>query len=228
MESSETKKKAINLGKQLVKELGREPDVDMLSRWMAHYIAQQLATAEDTTGADKTAAEERCFRTIATLWEHRAVLPHGRRPFEKFEPILRALAALDPEKRQPYYHQLARPAQQPNGEKSKPIEGLIGFIFATDCAARILIQAALDQIVEKAANKQTLAFLENTMPASRGAGDIEVVNSLIKRSKAIRPEGDEEKAAARLVLKSRVEKLDTFCRLCKQVREIFRRQIKEI
>jgi hypothetical protein len=99
MESSETKIRAIALGKQLVEELRRGPDVDTLSRWMAHYIAQQIATAEIATGNNKAAAEDECVRSILALWEHRAAFPHDRRPFESFEPILRALDGSIPSNR---------------------------------------------------------------------------------------------------------------------------------
>ena len=42
MVASETQQKAIALGELLVAELGRRHQADMLSRWMAHYIAEQL------------------------------------------------------------------------------------------------------------------------------------------------------------------------------------------
>src|SRR3954464_10264175 len=95
----------INLGKQLVQSFASEQhgDVDLLSRWMAHYIEQQMMAVENATGAEKVAAEERCFRTIVSLWEHRSTLPNGRRPFESFEPIFEALARLHPDQERPYY-----------------------------------------------------------------------------------------------------------------------------
>ena len=85
--------KVINLGKQLVESLATERggDVDMLSRWMSHYVAEQIVAAENATDATKAEAEERCFRTILSLWEHRSTLPNGRRPFESFEPIFESL-----------------------------------------------------------------------------------------------------------------------------------------
>src|SRR5258708_5779936 len=91
MDNLEIQRQAITLGNKLVEELGREPNMDTLSRWMAHYVAEQIVIAEKTAGVERASAGERCFRTILALWEHRSSLPPGRRPFESFEPILRAL-----------------------------------------------------------------------------------------------------------------------------------------
>ena len=79
----------IRLGKQLVESLASERggDIDMLSRWMSYYIAEQIVAAENATDTTKADAEERCFRTILSLWEHRSNLPNSRRPFESFEPF---------------------------------------------------------------------------------------------------------------------------------------------
>ena len=61
----------LNLGKLLVGELGLEYSVDTLSRWMAHYIAEQMRIIESTENDDKKLAEEKCFETILKLWKHR-------------------------------------------------------------------------------------------------------------------------------------------------------------
>ena len=47
MENSEIQKRIINLGKALVEEIGLDPGVDTLARWMAHYIAEQMEIAEE-------------------------------------------------------------------------------------------------------------------------------------------------------------------------------------
>lgn len=53
MEDSEIQKRTMNLGKALVKELNLDPGVDTTARWMAHYIAEQIERAENSTGAEK-------------------------------------------------------------------------------------------------------------------------------------------------------------------------------
>lgn len=82
MDSSATRTKAINLGNELVNALDLEPGGNTLTRWMAHYLAEQITLVETTSGALKTAAEDRCFKTVLALWQQRSSLPSGRRPLE--------------------------------------------------------------------------------------------------------------------------------------------------
>ena len=50
------------------RELGLDPGVDTLARWIAHYIAEQMEVAGNATGEDKLTAERRCFDAILKLW----------------------------------------------------------------------------------------------------------------------------------------------------------------
>ena len=225
MESSETRTKVIDLGKALVQELRREPDVDTLSRWMAHYVAKQIVAAENAIGADKAAAEERCFRTILSLWEHRAMLPRGHRPFEAFDPILRALAALDPEERRPYYHRMAPTDQQQDKNEPDSVQVLIDFILGIDFAARFLIQTALNEATEKATSERTKALLENAIPAST-AGDIVALNTLLERAGKCRHNVEERDEGARRKIQETLDKLDAFRAVCIKCREIFTEKFK--
>src|SRR6266568_861860 len=88
----EIHQRAIRLGKALVHELEPDGSVDTLSRWMAHYIAEQLVILEDSSS--DMGAKQRCFDTILKVWQHRAELPDGCRPFENFEPIFQVLNRL--------------------------------------------------------------------------------------------------------------------------------------
>ena len=56
----------------LVDELNLEPSVDTPGRWMAHYVAEVIARAQVSEGAEKAAAERECFEVILQLWKHRA------------------------------------------------------------------------------------------------------------------------------------------------------------
>ena len=93
------------LGKKLVDELGLDQSVDTLGRWMAHYIAQLIDESESAATEDKQEKLEKCVTAIISLWEHRSVMPSGKRPFEDAEPILRTLASLDPSDDTPRYFQ---------------------------------------------------------------------------------------------------------------------------
>ena len=99
MEPSKRSEDVIALGKRLVEELGMEPGVDTLGRWMAHYIAELIKLAEGTDNPDERRnARERCCETILRLWEHRSSLPHGARPIGKLENVLSAIESIWGEK----------------------------------------------------------------------------------------------------------------------------------
>jgi hypothetical protein len=99
MEQSKHSESIIALGKRLVKELGMEPGVDTLGRWMAHYIAELIKMSEETEDLDeRSKAQEKCCDTIIKLWEHRSSLIHCARPLANLEGVLKAINNLREEK----------------------------------------------------------------------------------------------------------------------------------
>lgn len=105
MENLKRQKQIINLGKLLVKELGIENSVDTLSRWMAHYVADKIVFIENLTdGKEKDNAQKECFEIILRLWKNRWELPAGKRPLEDFEPILKVLEKINPEKEDLFFY----------------------------------------------------------------------------------------------------------------------------
>jgi hypothetical protein len=226
MESLEIQQKAINLGKQLVAELRREPDTDTLCRWMAHYVAEQIVIAENTTGAKKVAAETKCFQTILALWKHRATLPNGHRPFEDFEPIFQALASLDPDKSHSYYHHIVRPAsKQRKTEEPDAIQKLINLIFGIDSAARILIDAAMSEITEASASERTKAILKDAFPDSH-SDDVSAIHILIDQNMRGRPNPDDKQETYRQIIQDRLDKLEAFSATCSTLQGLLRRRLK--
>lgn len=206
MEPSKTKTRAIELGKRLVDELGCDSRRDTLSLWMAHYVAQQMVAAQSARGKAKSAAEKRCFQTILSLWQHRASLPNGHRPFEDFEPILRVLAAIDPMAKHPFYHRLMPTRDAESTIEPGTVEAWVDFIVKIDAAARVLIQTALDEACELADNKRTRAFLRSAIRSSR-RGDLEIVGVMLARSK----ESADPRAE---LIQSRLNQLGAFAKIC--------------
>lgn len=143
MENSKINAKAIRLGNELVKvlELARG---DILARWMAHYIAEQMTLAESALGPEKAVAQSNCFNTILKLWQHRAFLPEGLRPFEKFDVIFRVLERLEPGESGGLYRELweSRVAPEPD-----TVESFASMITSIDEAARLLIEQAVSLAV---------------------------------------------------------------------------------
>lgn len=234
MEHSEIKERVINLGKLLVQELGLEPGVDTLSRWMAHYISEQMAVTENAEEDEKTMAEKECFETILKLWEHRALMPDGHRPFENFEPIFRALNALDPENRYPYFYNQP-PHRSSKQTKSEPNEDTetekwINIAHAFDSAARVLINYALTQAAKNACDEKTTEWLKE----SRGIDD-EGELSLISRMSLIMDNGtvsnedrmDRQKKLRIDNLSSRIQKLESFMKSASLLLADFRGELAE-
>jgi len=227
------KDRVINLGKALVHELGLEPGVDTLSRWMAHYVAEQIAISEFAKGDEKSKAEQRCFETVFKLWERRSLLPDGRRPFENFEPIFRALDSLDPESPRPFYY--AQPPVDSSGTKdaSKSIDDdvqkWIDIALGVDRAARILINFAFKQAAIYAKDKKTKLWIEKAANLKM-SDDISVIIRLISDYEG----GQDEKARERLLedlkndLKSKIEKLDTFSNFSSSLRVVLVNELEKI
>jgi len=159
MESSEIRKRIINLGKVLVEELGLDPRVDTFARWMAHYIAEQMTIAENATGDEKIEAEQHCFEAILKLWQHRSTLPDGRRPFENFEPIFRVLERLDPENKQPYYFN--EPAETSKIEESA--QKWLDVALGIDQVVRIWLDYVFKQAALCATDENTIEWLRNSV-----------------------------------------------------------------
>jgi len=214
MDSSETRQKIINLGRQLVEQLSAHDRADTFSRWVAHYVAEQIHAIEKSSDQEKVAAEKHCFEAILALWSHRNKLPDGLRPLEGFEPIMRALDRLDPEEpRSMYYHFQQHPEM--TGEPSE-VSKLVEFVISLDRIARILIEFALNEATARAMQPETKSLLENAFPSAM-ANDLHSINELVRRLEALEA-GDDPKADTVQRNKERFEELEKFCSLCESVK----------
>ena len=214
MENSEIQKQAINLGKTLVEELGLDPGVDTLARWMAHYISEQIAIAEIATGDAKTEAEQRCFETILKLWQHRSSLPTGHRPFESFEPIFRALERLDPENPKPYFYSYQDSRSSDLDESAENIDEIkkwLDIAKGIDQVARIWLEYVFGQAAMNATDEKTIKWLENAVRLTE-RDDISIIVYLTELGTDKENVGtvEQERRAKEKKLKSRIEMLDAF------------------
>lgn len=225
MASSEMRKRIINLGKALVEELSLDPGVDTLARWMAHYIAEQMEIAKNATGDDKFEAEQRCFETILKLWQHRSSFPNGRRPFESFEPVLRALARLDPENPTPYFYSnpsFRSSEPDDSGEDSDEVQQWLDVARGIDQAARVWLEYVSHQAALNATDEKTITWLENAvgLPAS---DDIPIIVRLIHAESENESEetAERKRQAKQEKLKSRIKQLDAFIDFSQDLRAAF-------
>jgi len=201
----------------LIQELGNESGYDTISRWMAQYIAEQIAVFEFSDGEAKEIAGQRCYETILKLWQQRASLPSGLRPYESFEPIFRALGGLDPEGGNPFY--FPRPNfigdDESTGEaEHDPVQKWVDVALGLDQTARILITFAFKQAAINASDENTKAWINNEVDMQR-ATDRSVVIQFLPHLEEETEEEEIEKARAEQInaLKSRIEKLEMFAEL---------------
>lgn len=187
---------------------------------MAHYITEQIAIAEATTGNEKSEAEQRCFETILKLWERRSSLPNGRYPFKDFESIFTVLNRLDPENTQPYYFDDSRSQttvdkgnEETESERDE-VQTWVNIALGVDRAARVLIDFALRQAACNAVDEETIAWLENATGISDDRNDVSIIIRLIGETQESEPEENGESLEeTRQYLQLRIDKLTAFKRI---------------
>lgn len=232
MENSELQEQIINLGKLFVQELKLDPGGDTFSKWMAHYIAEKMANAEQAlSDENKKEAEKECFETILALWKHRWLLPSRKRPLEEFEPILKTLERLNPEEQEPFfYHSLDHELSKL--EKSNPdlkeITDYTNMALQIDKAARIWIDFVLNQAALKAKNGKTESFLNNSINIHDN-DDATIIRIVLDSDPAIGFEnskgGNVQKKYQTEKLKKRIEELEKFSKLNEFLLEKYKKDL---
>lgn len=215
MENSEQSEKVINLGKMLVKELGLEPGVDTLARWMAHYLAEKIHEVEVLPKGDRrTEMEKECCELILKIWDHRSEMPRGRRPFENFEPILKVLKSIDPDNRDPFLHRMSEyeltqlASSIPNYETIKPF---IESVVEIEKVARVWMESLLNQAALKVTDEKTKAWLEAASLIGL-PDDIHSIRIMYKNFNLL-DDGDNTSSQDKDRLKLRIQQLEKFKKL---------------
>lgn len=214
----------MDLGRALVEELGPDRDVDTLSRWMAHYIAELIEAVESANDEDRPAKLAKCADAILKLWEHRHLLPDGKRPFEDWEPILKTLESLDPADDTPRYFRTPRMAVSKTEETTETRKWL-ELADGLDYSAKILIRYCLTQAAQVAIDRSKEWVALAAGVGLENDGDFSVVRIIINESDLLK--GSEPDDSARKVLEERIEKLDAFMKLADVVGSEMRLQLKK-
>ncbi|MBX7227865.1 MAG: hypothetical protein K1X55_17665 [Chitinophagales bacterium] len=236
MENLELQEQIINLGKLFVKELGLEPGVDTLSRWMAHYIAEKVALIEHLPpGINKEETQKECFETILKLWEHRWSFPTGKRPLEEFEPILKTLMQLSPEKRESFFfrplnHKIYDELMEGDID-FKEITDYINIVQQIDRIAKIWIEFVLKQAALKAKSDKADAFLKNISNLQENA-DVRSIRVLLDLPSLNGLENDNQENAHKKrqidKLKRRIEDLEKFSKLNEYLLGSYKKDLEEL
>lgn len=229
METSEIQKRAIRLGKVLVKQLSLEPSGGVFSRWMAYYIAEQMAIAKKAKGEARVKAEQQCFEAILKLWEHRSHLPTGVRPFENYDPIFRALERLASENERPYFYQNRDTLSKvESDEKLDDVQKWLGIARGIDQAARIWLEYVFHQAALSATDNKTIAWLENAVTGS-SRDDISIIVHLLEEGiEDIEQNSAQEQEAKAKQLEARIKQLDAFSNFSKVLRTVLATELKSL
>lgn len=232
-------KRIMSLGELLVGELGLNQSVDTLTRWMAHYIAEQMEGARNANGDEKGEAEQRCFETILKLWQHRAFLPNGHRPFESYEPIFQLLEKLDPEKERPFYlniiNKRKRKLDNP-GQDSDDVQKWLDIASSIDQTVRIWFNYVFEQAARSATDENTVEWLKNsvglrdnydTLTISRWVND-EVLEDLLDDLLDDDSEINAMLEEKRRELTSRISKLKTFSEFSATLLRLYEAELQEL
>jgi len=171
---------------------------------MINYLAEQIDLAE--SGSKE--ARKSCVEVILKLWERRAILPNGTRPFENFEPIFKALESLSPESRIPrYYHQTDSEKPDELNDSEKWIE----IAKRLDDTARTLITFMFEQAVVNSSSEETKEWIKTL----NGTIDSNEFEFLVKYSAEKEPDEIENRIEN---LTNRINSLEAFESLSKSIR----------
>ena len=125
------------LGHLIIKQFSLEDEnVNLISKWVANYIAQKMKTAEQAVGEEKTEAEEKCFKAILMLWEHREGWGGNGNPYENLQPIINTINRLNPENKDYFYWNNDNEYDAVSSE----VQQILDIIKSIDKAARVCLE----------------------------------------------------------------------------------------
>lgn len=119
---------------------------------MAHYIAELIDDVKKSDDDQRSTKMKACSEAILRLWKYRHELPHGKRPFESLEPILKVLTDLEPENSTPRYFRTTIAAANAEHDKEDETRWL-KFASQIDNSAKTLIGYCLAQAARSARNQ---------------------------------------------------------------------------
>jgi len=200
----------LQLGRKIVDELGLDQSVDTLGRWMAHYIAELIQSAEAAQGDDRSEKLSRCANAILDLWKHRSLLPNGKRPFEDFEPILWALESLDLSDNTPRYFRSVRRVVRKDEERTET-QKWFDLVEGIDDSARMLIRYCLARAAANAIDKsKEWAQLAEALETEEGI-DLRIVRIISEENELLNASALD--ASARTQVEDRIRRLDNFVQM---------------
>ncbi len=208
------------LGHLIIKQLDLEDEnVDLISKWMANYIAQKMKAAESAAGMEKEEAEENCFKAILALWDHREAWQGKGNPYEDLEPIINTINRLNPENRDYFYwnenyeHDVANPE----------VQQVMDIIKSIDKAARVCLEFLFKYALEITVDEEMKEWIKATDKFSdENAADISLLRRLVKKS-----DSDEKVSLKKEKLKKRILILEEFQEKSMELLELYREELNK-
>lgn len=192
---------------------------------MAHYIAELIQDTEKARTEERSEKMRACCDAILNLWKHRQTLPDGRRPFLEMEPVLRAVASLDPESSTPRYFRSVRTAAEDAKETDEAISWL-QLIDNLDYSAKILIRYCLTQAAQSALDKSVQwVGLAEAAGADEGA-EFPLVRIIIQEDSTLKASNPDEEERKRL--ENRINRLQAFAKTAMTVASRLQKQVRPV
>jgi hypothetical protein len=210
MASLDRSRDVIELGKRLVAQLSLSDD--MTAQWMAHFVAERMASVENATSDARASAEEACARAIFDLWNHRDRLPERFRPFSKLVPILETIASLDVHKGPQFRYFPSRLIDEESMGSAQQESTLLRAALDLDYSARVLIQYFLGAAAGEAV-AQAIPWIEAAIKANADVVLEERVVRFVSMSEE--PPNDDE--IAREAILEKAKKMEAFAQLASAV-----------
>ncbi|HTF95301.1 MAG TPA: AVAST type 3 anti-phage protein Avs3b [Cellvibrio sp.] len=198
----------LELGKELVRELGLGQSVDTLGRWMAHHIAELMQDAENSDTDDRSSKMHVCSEAIYALWSHQHELPNGKKPFESLEPIKRALESLDPEDQTPRYFRAARSAYDERQNKNSEATTWLKMADGFDYSAKLLIRYCLAEAAKTAIEKSEKWVVLADKAGAEENIEITIVRTLYDEHMRLEESSPGEENSKKI--QERIQRLDAF------------------
>lgn len=191
---------------------------------MAHYIAELINDVESANDADRPVKFANCADTILKLWENRHLLPDGKRPFEDWEPILKALERLDPDDDTPRYFRTSRMAvseTEENTETKKWLELADGLDYSAKSLIRYCLTRAAQVAIDR--SQKWVALAEGV--GQENDGDFSVVRIIINESNLLKESEPDD--SVRKILEERIGRLEAFSKMADALASDLSRQLNK-
>lgn len=186
---------------------------------MINYISEQIVIAESNDSSITQQARQRCLETILKLWEYRAQLPNGTRPFENFEGVFSALSSLDPENSSPRYYSSPKVSKPAFSGYAKD---WVDIGKSLDRVAKILISYSFAQAAMNTLDKESLEWLKLISEAV-DSPEAKAIWKMLDEH----PTATEMKEDAKETFEMRIKQLKFFEELSCQVRKEMELKVKE-